>query len=88
MPLSLAVYYIANDEVKECVLLALSLLFYALGSLRYFLIFTTVVFITVVVGRGIHKEKHKGIKKCLLILGILVNVGILGYYKYADFARL
>ena len=39
LPLSLAVYYIANDRAKEYVLFGISLLFYSFGSPDYLLLF-------------------------------------------------
>ena len=39
LPIALAVHRLANDRAKEGVLLILSLLFYALGSVDYILFF-------------------------------------------------
>lgn len=85
LPLSLAVYYISSDKAKEYVLLAISLLFYALGSLRYLVLFTAASLLTVLLGRVMAKTERKGGKVVLLVIGILLNVGLLGYYKYTDF---
>lgn len=86
LPIAFAIYYIANDKAKEYVLLAVSLLFYSLGSFQYFMLFLIVVCITVTLGRGINASKSTGLRKLLLITGIVINVSVLGYYKYADFA--
>lgn len=88
LPIALAIYYIANDEVKEYVLLALSLLFYSLGSLRYVMLFLIIIAITVALGRIISGSKNTVLRRLLLAAGILVNVSVLGYYKYTDFAIL
>jgi len=36
LPVALGVFYIADDRAKEYILVALSLFFYAVGSLKYF----------------------------------------------------
>lgn len=88
LPIALAVYHIVDDEIKEYVLLAVSLFFYSLGSLPYFTLFIIVIFITVALGRGIHGSERPGFRKLLFVAGILVNVSVLGYYKYIDFVIL
>ncbi len=86
LPISLAVFYIVDDRIKEYVLVILSLLFYAFGSLDYFLLFTALVFMTVCIGRFIDKCNDLRRRKLLLIVGIALNLSALIYYKYTDFA--
>ena len=87
LPLALAAYYIARDTAREYVLLAVSLLFYACGSLEYFALFTGSLVVTVALGRCMERAGERThLRRILLIAGILGSVSILGYYKYADFA--
>lgn len=87
LPLALFVYYFADDKAKELVLLLLSIVFYAIGSIQYIVLFSVAVFLSVLIGRGIGRFSDKtAAKKCLLVLGILINVALLGYYKYSGFA--
>lgn len=88
LPLSLALYYLAKDETKEYVLLFLSIVFYACGSLKYLTIFLISICITIAIGRTMatYTTKNKIITRFLLIIGIIYNVSILAYYKYFDFA--
>ena len=53
LPLSLAVYYIANDRAKEYVLFGISLLFYSFGSPDYLLLFLVSIAVTVLIGRSL-----------------------------------
>ena len=85
LPVALAVYYLAVGPLKEVVLLAVSLIFYALGCPEYILLFITAIAVTIILGRFINRAKTKSVKKALLILGILLNAGLLMYYKYTDF---
>lgn len=84
LPLALAMYYIANNEVKPYILLGLSLIFYAFGSLQYIMLFVFEICLTVFIGRTIYESSNQIERKILFILGILCNVSMLAYYKYAD----
>ena len=86
LPIALAVYHLAGDSKKEYVLLAVSLLFYSFCSFEYILLFTAAAAVTVGIGRILHRAGNRTVKRCLLILGIAVNAGLLIYYKYSDFA--
>ena len=86
LPATLAVYYLTPGKAKEFVLLFVSLLFYALGSPEYIVLFAVATAATVAVGRGIRRVGGKGFRKALLVSGILMNAGILVYYKYGGIA--
>lgn len=85
LPLSLAIYNMANDKVKEAVLLVISVLFYTFGSPQYIVLLIGSILISVAIGRTISRLEKKKIRKILLTVGIMVNAGILFYYKYFDF---
>lgn len=84
LPLSLGIYYIVNVNIREYVLLFVSLLFYSLGSLRYLSLFIIEIFLTVIIGRLLSKIEKLVWKRILLLLGIVINVCLLSYYKYND----
>ncbi len=81
LPLVLLVYYVVPVKFKNAVLLFFSLIFYSWGewSLVVLLLFSTVIDFSA----GLIIEK--GFKKAGLILSILVNLSLLGYFKYANF---
>lgn len=85
LPLSLGIYHISNDSIKEYLLLFISIVFYALGSIDYVILFVISMVITVVFGRIMAKTEKKIVKRILLILGIIFNVGLLFYFKYINF---
>ena len=72
-------------QLKNAVLLLASLFFYAWGEPKYMLLM--LVSIVQGYGFGLLIEKHRGQKasKVFLTLSILVSLGLLGYFKYADF---
>lgn len=74
-------YYLAS---KAWLFLA-SLFFYSWWNPKYIVLLLVSIFVNYFVGRFISKESRKSVKKLTLLLGIAFNVGLLGYYKYADF---
>ena len=86
LPISLIIYYLVGDTAKKCVLLVISLLFYACGSLQYLILFVLLTIANVCIGRVLSQIKTKSVlAKILLVFGVLLNVFILCYYKYTDF---
>ncbi len=88
LPIALALYYPAPGRVREAVLLLVSLLFYAIGSLKYLVLFIFAVTVTVMTGRLIDARRDTAAGKLLLAGGIAFNAGLLICYKYTDFAIL
>ena len=87
LPVSLVLYYLVRNEVKEYVLMIISLIFYACGSLEYLVLFIISMSFNIVLGRKIHSTNDpKLIRKMLLICGIVLDAGVLVYYKYSGFA--
>ncbi len=88
LPLVLLVYYICPSKIRNFILMAASLIFYAWGEPVYVLImlFSTVFDYTN--GRLIERFKKKenlGIAKAVLVFDLFGNLAILGFFKYADF---
>ena len=85
-PFFLLLYYIAPFKYKNIILLIFSLVFYAWGEPIYI---TLMVFSSVVdYINGLMIEKHKNAekkKKIFLIFSIIINLSLLGFFKYADF---
>ena len=89
LPLTLILYYIAPARSKNGILFFLSLVFYAWGEPVYILImlFSTVFdyFNGLALERLDKKENHKG-RTAVLVLSVAVNIGLLCFFKYVDFA--
>lgn len=84
MPLALLLYYIAPGRAKNAVLLLESLLFYcwtgtAFLPLILFLVIFNYLWALVM---GVAKNKLGGL---LPLIAVLVNLGVLVYFKYANF---
>lgn len=77
------------DRLAKIWLVCASLYFYAQGSFSFFPFFVGSIFANYVIGSGLGKlysaEGKCTQAKILLLIGILGNVALLGYYKYTDF---
>ena len=86
---SVLVYYIVPHKFQWLVLLCFSYIYYLAGGVRYvgFLLFSTLVtwLIALAVEKTEAKGSHKGARN-LLVLGLLLNFGMLGVVKYTNFA--
>ncbi|MCI8522934.1 MAG: MBOAT family protein, partial [Lachnospiraceae bacterium] len=82
-PVVVILYYlIPFTKLKNCFLIAASLLFYAYGEGIYVLLMLLCVCFNYLTAILLDHSK-KG-KKLLLILAIVMNLGVLGIYKYAE----
>lgn len=77
-------YFAVGKRFKNFILLVFSLLFYAWGEPKYVFLMMTSIFINYLLGLAIMREQSY--KRIFLALGVLVNLGILFYFKYLGFA--
>lgn len=84
LPISLAIYYLSKESLREYILLIFSLIFYACGSFRYFALLLFSSLVNAGIGWFIHIS-HGRKKNVFLISGIIYNLAVLGYFKYTDF---
>lgn len=74
----------ARNTTKNFVLVVFSLLFYAWGEPVYVFLMLFCVLMNYFVGRGIdHFDGGK--RKAMLVVGLVVNISILGTFKYLGF---
>ena len=86
LPLVLAVYFLVPRGLKNAVLFASSLLFYAWGEPRFCLFMLLSILQGYVFGRLIEKNAgNRKWSKIFLTASVLLSLGLLGYCKYADF---
>ena len=80
LPLVLGIYFLAQEKMRNAVLLTASLIFYAWGEPKAVIVMVALIVLSYVVGLGI--EKFPKYSKCILTFGILSNLSALIYYKY------
>ncbi len=86
LPLTLIFYYLVPRPYKNTVLFIASLVFYAWGEPVYIFIMIFSTVFDYLNGLVIEKNRdHEIIPKAVLIISIIVNLGILGFFKYYDF---
>lgn len=88
LPAVLILYYIAPRKLRNVILLVFSLFFYAWGEPRYVFLMLFTITMDFFVGRGIDRAKQEGNgrkAKRFLLCSVIVNLSVLGFFKYADF---
>ncbi|MCD7969645.1 MAG: MBOAT family protein [Alistipes sp.] len=66
-------------------ILLFSLFFYYKSSGLYFLLVLLVAATDFLIGQGIHRSQNDRARKWLVALSIIIDLGLLGYFKYTNF---
>lgn len=83
LPVVFVINYFMNPKYSNCFLVLANLFFYAWGEPILVLLMITSILVNWLVGIGISRFSNwKGV---ILFLGVILNLGALGYYKYAGF---
>ena len=88
LPVVLSVYYalsrLKNSIYQRMFLIAASLFFYGYYNTKYLLLIISSIVVNYVAALAIQKQRGKT-ARLPLVIGILFNVGLIGYFKYYDF---
>ena len=85
-PLFILLYFSLPFKYKNYILLLFSLIFYAWGEPIYILLMIFSSIVDFINGKNIEKYKDDNKKKKIyLIISIIINISLLGFFKYADF---
>lgn len=86
LPLALIVYYLSPKSLKNLTIMFLGLIFYAWGEPIYVFIMIFSIIFDFINGMLIEKNRqHKNFIKGILIFSLLINIGMLCFFKYYDF---
>ena len=97
LPITFFIYFYLNSKrliiASKAFLVFSSLFFYSYWNITYLPLILGSILFNYVIGNILNKsnkENKKGLNKTfsnksILIVGIIVNVSLLGYFKYADF---
>jgi len=90
LPLVFFMYFFLNKKrlttASSSFLVFASLFFYSWWNISYLPLMLTSILFNYTVGSILSKESESKIsKKSILVFGIICNLGLLAYYKYADF---
>ena len=81
LPLLFLIYYLVPKKGRNYVLLLFSLLFYYWSEKQYLVLLLFSCLVSYLIGCFLGKKK----KKSIFVLGILIHVGLLFYFKYSNF---
>ena len=82
LPAALLLYLLPGKRVKQMVLLAVSLVFYAAGSRFHLALILLLTGMDVLLSALLVKMTAKGSRKVLLWAGVVVHLAVLIFYKY------
>ena len=86
LPITLALYYLAPPKLKNTVLFICSLVFYCWGEVRFFPVMLSLILLNYVCGLAIqHFDQRPGLRRFFLIAALVGSLGMLFYFKYANF---
>lgn len=86
LPVVLFLYYISPRWLRNPVLLLFSLFFYGWGEPVYLFLMIGTIVMDYICGIWIHSCRERGKSgRGALVIGVALNLAILGYFKYAGF---
>ena len=86
LPITLALYYLAPAKLKNTVLFVCSLVFYCWGEVRFFPVMLALILINYLCGLGLERMEDKpAARTALLLVALAGSLGMLFYFKYANF---
>lgn len=88
LPIVFAIYWMVQNRGirwQNSVLFGSSLIFYAFWDWRFLSLILISIIWDYFLAQAIHREKIKIRRKVFLWLSILVNIGMLGFFKYSNF---
>ena len=85
LPIFLGVYFLVDRRYKNAVALLASLIFYGFGSPKFLLVLLSSIFIDFFLVRQIDKSEDAKRRKLFLVFSVILNIGLLAYFKYANF---
>ena len=85
LPIFLVVYHLAPTKLKNGVLLLASLFFYAWGAPKFVFVVVGSVIVDFYIINALHKSSIQQTRNWLLVVSVGINLGLLLYFKYANF---
>ena len=86
LPITIIGYFLLPKQLRNGWLLAVSLVFYAWGEPKLVTVMLASIVLNWLWGIGIGRSKTQTGKRIFLVLSCLTCLGLLGWFKYADFA--
>ena len=81
LPILILVYYVVPSKLRNLTILIFSLAFYFYGEPKYVLLLVASFTLNYLFAKMIYKNKSK----TYLMIGVIINILILVYFKYTNF---
>ncbi len=85
LPIFLGIYFLSPKAYKNWIILLFSILFYSWGAPKFIFILLGSTFLDFYLVEWMHQTNDQRKKKQRLFLSIFLNLGLLAYFKYANF---
>ncbi len=85
LPVFLIIYSVLPHKLKNYWALLASLFFYAWGAPKFVFVVTGVIIVDFFIVNKIHRSDNKKLRQQLLALSVFIKLGLLVYFKYANF---
>jgi alginate O-acetyltransferase complex protein AlgI len=85
LPLFLLSYHLTPNKFKNACILIFSIFFYAWGGPKFIFVILGTTFIDFFLVKKMAESKSANSKKQLLVISLLLNLGLLFYFKYSNF---
>ncbi len=85
LPVFLVVYYLSPEKLKNIVIVGASVLFYAWGAPDFVFLVLGSIILDFFIVDIMHKSTSRPARRALVAISVVLNVGMLAYFKYANF---
>ena len=85
LPILVSAYFLVRPGLLNSLLLLASLVFYIWGEGHYVLVMLAIIAVNYALGRLLEHLERPRLRRAILAAGVVVNLGILIAFKYANF---
>lgn len=85
VPIFYSIYFLMPAKYKNTVILIASIIFYAWGEPTFVFVALISAYLDFILSKSIYKSNTQKEKKSWLTLSVILNVGLLFYFKYFNF---
>src|ERR1700739_4439191 len=85
LPVFFLAYFLAGKKLKNVVILIGSIAFYSWGAPRFIFVILATTLLDFYIVRWMSNTETKLQKRLLLTVSVLINLGLLFYFKYSNF---
>ncbi|MCA0429842.1 MAG: MBOAT family protein [Bacteroidetes bacterium] len=85
LPVIILLYHLVPHKFKNGILLLTSIYFYSWGGPKFIFVILATTIVDFLLVKAMHQQKEKKKKTKFLVISLLINLGLLFYFKYCGF---